>query len=57
MIHLLFWIERFIRNKLTTLSNRQVNDKDKLALIIQNLVKGTKIDRRIINYCKKKQEI
>ncbi len=39
---LLFWIERFIRNKLTTLSNRQVLDKQKLALIIQQLVKGTK---------------
>ncbi|MFA6742014.1 MAG: tyrosine-type recombinase/integrase [Arcobacteraceae bacterium] len=39
---LLFWIERFIRNKLTTLSNRQVNDKQKLAAIIQSLVKGTK---------------
>ncbi len=39
---LLFWIERFIRYKLTTLSNRQVNDKDKLAFIIQSLVKGTK---------------
>lgn len=39
---LLFWIERFIRNKLTTLSNRQVNDKQKLAVIIQSLVKGTK---------------
>lgn len=38
----LFWIERFIRNKLTTLSNRQVNDKQKLALIIKQLVKGTK---------------
>lgn len=38
----LFWIERFIRNKLTTLSNRQVNDKQKLAAIIQSLVKGTK---------------
>ena len=38
---LLFWIERFIRNKLTTLSNRQVMDKQKLALIIQQLVKGT----------------
>lgn len=38
---LLFWIERFIRNKLTTLSNRQVLDKEKLALIIQQLVKGT----------------
>ncbi len=39
---LLFWIERFVRNKLTTLSNRQVLDKQKLALIIQQLVKGTK---------------
>ncbi|WP_418186606.1 tyrosine-type recombinase/integrase [Aliarcobacter lanthieri] len=39
---ILFWIERFVRNKLTSLSNRQVSDKDKLALIIQNLVKGTK---------------
>lgn len=39
---LLFWIERFVRNKLTTLSNRQVTDKNKLAMIIQSLVKGTK---------------
>ena len=39
---MLFWIERFIRNKLTTLSNRQVNDKQKLATIIQSLIKGTK---------------
>ncbi|MGB1227097.1 MAG: tyrosine-type recombinase/integrase [Poseidonibacter sp.] len=38
---LLFWLERFIRYKLTTLSNRQVNDKEKLALIIKNLVVGT----------------
>ncbi|RBQ29942.1 tyrosine-type recombinase/integrase [Aliarcobacter vitoriensis] len=41
-ITLLFWIERFVRNKLTSLSNRQVTNKDKLASIIQNLVKGTK---------------
>ena len=38
---ILFWIERFIRYKLTTLSNRQVNDKEKLALIIKSLVVGT----------------
>ena len=38
---LLFWIERFVRYKLTTLSNRQVNDKEKLALIIKTLVVGT----------------
>lgn len=36
----LFWMERFIRNKLTTLSNSNVIDKDKLAQIIQSLVKG-----------------
>ncbi|OCL82817.1 tyrosine-type recombinase/integrase [Arcobacter porcinus] len=39
---LLFWIERFVRYKLTSLSNRNVLDKDKLASIIQLLVKGTK---------------
>lgn len=39
---LLFWIERFIRYKLTTLSNRQVLDKDKLSLVLQSLIKGTK---------------
>ena len=36
---LLFWIERFVRNKLTTVSNRQVTDKNKLAIIIPSLVK------------------
>jgi len=39
---ILFWIERFVRNKLTSLSNRQVNDKEKLAFIIQQLVRGAK---------------
>lgn len=39
---MLFWLERFVRNKLTTLSNSNVMDKDKLAFIIQTLVKGTK---------------
>lgn len=39
---LLFWIERFVRNKLTTLSNSNVIDKDRLAKIIQDLVRGTK---------------
>lgn len=37
-----FWIERFIRNKLTTLSNRQVNDQTKLALVLKELNTGTK---------------
>ncbi|MFK5881887.1 MAG: tyrosine-type recombinase/integrase [Sulfurospirillum sp.] len=34
---LLFWISRFIKYKVTTLSNRQVNDKEALALYLQNL--------------------
>lgn len=39
---LLFWMERFIRNKLTNLSNRQVIQKDRLATILQALAKGIK---------------
>jgi integrase/recombinase XerD len=37
---LLFWIERFTRHKLTTLSNRQVTDKSAMALIIGRLARG-----------------
>lgn len=36
----LFWLSRFIRNKITSLSNRQVKDKDQLAKILQQLSKG-----------------
>ncbi len=36
----LFWLSRFIRNKITSLSNRQVTNKDRLAQIIQELIKG-----------------
>ncbi|RXJ95962.1 integrase [Arcobacter sp. AHV-9/2010] len=39
---LLFWMERFVRNKLTNLSNRQVIQKDRLATILQSLAKGLK---------------
>ncbi len=39
---LLFWLERFIRFKLTTLSNHKVKDKEKLAYIIKTLIVGTK---------------
>ena len=38
----LFWIERFVRYKLTTLSNRQVINKEELAKILHTLVVGTK---------------
>ncbi len=36
----LFWLSRFVRNKLTSLSNRNVKDKDRLAQIIHQLVIG-----------------
>ena len=36
----IFWLSRFIRNKITSLSNRQVKDKNRLAQILQELVKG-----------------
>lgn len=39
---LLFWIEKYIRNKLTNLSNRNVNDKEQLSLILKQLNSGTK---------------
>ena len=37
-----FWIERYIRFKLTSLSNRQVKDQKKLQNIIKALTLGTK---------------
>lgn len=36
----LFWLSRFIRNKITSLSNRNVKDKERLASIIHQLVIG-----------------
>jgi integrase/recombinase XerD len=38
---LLFWIEIYIRNKITNLSNRHIKDSDKLSLILQKLNSGT----------------
>ncbi|WP_331773806.1 tyrosine-type recombinase/integrase [Sulfurospirillum sp. 1612] len=37
----LFWLSKFTRNKITTLSNRNVTDKDRLAQIIQHLAQGS----------------
>ena len=37
----LFWIERYIRNKITNLSNRHINNQEQLAYVLQSLVKGT----------------
>lgn len=36
----MFWLSRFIRNKITTLSNRQVKDKDRLTQILHELSIG-----------------
>jgi len=36
----LFWLSRFIRNKITTLSNRQVKDPDRLTQILHDLSLG-----------------
>ncbi len=38
---MLFWCERFIRSKLTSLSNSSVSDKDSLSNILKMLVNGT----------------
>lgn len=38
----LFWLSRFIRSKITSLSNRQVKDKDRLAVILKELITGYK---------------
>jgi integrase/recombinase XerD len=38
----IFWLCRFIRYKITSLSNRQVNDKERLAQIIHELITGFK---------------
>ena len=54
---LLFWIERFIRNKLTSLSNSSVEDKDTLAKIIKDLVKGTNSIDELKSLVKKARNI
>jgi len=39
--NLLFWLDRFVKSKLTSLSNRNVTNNAKLSLIIGNLNQGT----------------
>lgn len=36
----MFWLTRFIRSKITSLSNKQVKDKDRLAKIIKEMSRG-----------------
>ena len=40
--NLLFWLDRFVKSKLTSLSNRHVTNNEKLSLIIGRLNQGTK---------------
>lgn len=50
--NLLFWLSRFIRNKITTLSNSQVKDKDNLSRLIKELVIGFKTIKDLKNKVK-----
>ena len=48
----LFWLSKFARNKMTTLSNRNVTDKERLAQIIQHLAQGSddiKVLKQLLN--------
>lgn len=40
--NLLFWLDRFVKSKLTSLSNRHVINNEKLSLIIGRLNQGTR---------------
>jgi integrase/recombinase XerD len=40
--NLLFWLERFVKSKLTSLSNRHVTGSTRLSIIIASLNRGTK---------------
>ncbi|WP_281950864.1 tyrosine-type recombinase/integrase [Nitrosophilus kaiyonis] len=50
---LLFWIERYIRYKLTSLSNRQVKDQKTIAEVIEKLTKGVQNIEELSNLSKK----
>ena len=39
---LLFWLTRFIRNKTTSLSNSNITDQTKMAILIKSLIKEIK---------------
>ena len=38
---LLFWCDRFVRNKLTNLSNRNIQNKDAFDLVLKRLASGS----------------
>lgn len=49
---LLFWITRFIRYKLTTLSNKNVQDKQRFAFMVGKLQRGVKNIAELEIICK-----
>ncbi|MFA7083669.1 MAG: tyrosine-type recombinase/integrase [Arcobacteraceae bacterium] len=53
---LLFWMERFVKLKLTTLSNRNVKDKEAFNAIIQSLNKGVKSIEELKNLSKEARQ-
>ncbi len=54
---LLFWIERYIRFKLTSLSNTQVKDQEQLASIIHQLTLGTKSIEELANLARQARNV
>ncbi len=52
-----FWIERYIRFKLTSLSNRQVKDPQKLSQIIQQLTIGTSSIKELSQLAKEARNV
>ncbi|DAB35390.1 MAG TPA: integrase [Sulfurospirillum sp. UBA12182] len=55
--NLLFWLEKFVKSKLTSLSNRHVQKNSELSLIIAALNRGTKDIEELQNLAKKARNI
>ncbi|MBV5279476.1 MAG: tyrosine-type recombinase/integrase [Campylobacteraceae bacterium] len=54
---LLFWLDRFIKSKLTSLSNRHVEENEKLSVIIGALNRGSKTMMDLKNLSKEARNI
>jgi integrase/recombinase XerD len=54
---LLFWIEKFVRHKLTSLSNRNIKDKEHFNLMLQRLIVGTNNIDELITITKEVRNI
>ncbi|ANV97540.1 integrase [Helicobacter enhydrae] len=54
---LLFWLIRFLRYKLTTLSNKNVTDKGRLTLLVGKLQKGVNTIQELEEICKEARNV